>query len=174
MSRPGVSIRPIASKDAEAVQRLVADPRILRETLLPEPYPAGGAARFIERMERERAAGLSHVFAVMVAEAVAGVVGVHRRGGGWAEVGYWIGVPFWGRGVATSAVRRLTRFALEDLGYARLAAMPLARNVASRRVLEKNGYLHESTIPNPFDKWGHEVEVCVYTLNVEGGRIIDV
>jgi len=60
-----------------------------------------------------------------------------------AEIGYWLGRAFWGRGVMTDAVRAATRYAFEELGMARVFAVPFVRNPASARVLEKAGYLKE-------------------------------
>ena len=60
-----------------------------------------------------------------------------------AEIGYWLGRAYWGRGVITDAVRAATRYAFEELGMARVFAVPFVRNPASARVLEKAGYLNE-------------------------------
>ena len=56
------------------------------------------------------------------------------------EIGYWLGVPFWGNGYATEAARALIDHAFGDLGYAVLTAGARVSNPASRRVLEKCGF----------------------------------
>ena len=68
-----------------------------------------------------------------------------------AEVGYWLGEPHWGRGIATRALLGFTRFAFAAYGVERLFAVPLATNTASCRVLEKAGYrlegrMHRSAV----------------------------
>jgi len=63
----------------------------------------------------------------------------HQRG----ELGYWIGQPYWGSGLATEAVTALLRFAFEDLELNRVQASYLPRNPASGRVLEKVGMQRE-------------------------------
>ncbi|MGB5303829.1 MAG: GNAT family N-acetyltransferase, partial [Gemmatimonadota bacterium] len=63
----------------------------------------------------------------------------HRR----AELGYWIGLPFWGRGYATEAVVAMVEYGFKELGLNRIFAHHLARNPASGRVLEKAGFVHE-------------------------------
>ncbi len=60
-----------------------------------------------------------------------------------AEIGYWLGREFWGRGIATDAVRAVTAYAFDNLGFTRVFAVPFARNPASARVLEKAGYTEE-------------------------------
>lgn len=60
-----------------------------------------------------------------------------------AEIGYWIGEPFWGRGITTAAIILLTGHAFADLGFIRIFAVPFVRNAASWRALEKAGYRRE-------------------------------
>lgn len=63
-----------------------------------------------------------------------------------AEICYWLGEPFWGRGIATAAIRELSRWAMPSLGLSRLYALPFAQNAASCRVLEKAGYVQEGIL----------------------------
>jgi len=63
-----------------------------------------------------------------------------------AEIGYWIGEPFWGRGIATEALVAVTGHAMETHGLTRVYALPFAGNVASCRVLEKAGYVLEGRL----------------------------
>jgi RimJ/RimL family protein N-acetyltransferase len=60
-----------------------------------------------------------------------------------AELGYWIGVPYWGRGYATEAAGAMVGYGFDELGLNRIHAHHLARNPASGRVLEKTGFTHE-------------------------------
>ena len=67
-----------------------------------------------------------------------------------AEIGYWLGVAFWGQGYATEAARALIDHAFGDLGYDRLAGGARVSNPASRRVLEKCGFQWTgSALPHP-------------------------
>ena len=63
-----------------------------------------------------------------------------------AEIGYWLGEAFWGRGIVTAALRGLTAYAFQEHPLARIYAVPLAANTASIRVLEKAGYLCEGVV----------------------------
>ncbi len=66
---------------------------------------------------------------------------------GWrahvAEIGYWVAEPYWGRGIATAALREMTEYAFRELGCEKLVAPVLVPNVASMRVLAKCGYRSE-------------------------------
>jgi RimJ/RimL family protein N-acetyltransferase len=71
-----------------------------------------------------------------------------------AELGYWIGKPFWGRGYATEAARALVQYGFDTLGLHRIYARHLTRNPASGRVLHKIGMTHEGYRRKHEKKWG--------------------
>ncbi len=81
-----------------------------------------------------------------------------------AEVGYWLGEPFWGRGLATEAVIAISRYAIEHHGLTRLFALPFAYNPASCRVLEKAGYQLETRLRRSAIKDGVIVDQMLYGL----------
>jgi RimJ/RimL family protein N-acetyltransferase len=90
----------------------------------------------------------------------------HRR----AELGYWIGVPFWGRGYATEAARAAVAFGFETLRLNRIYAHYFAGNTASQRVLEKIGMRHEGRSRQHIQKWDHFVDLENYALLAEDFR----
>ena len=61
------------------------------------------------------------------------------------ELGYWVGEPYWNRGIATKAIALITEHAFRELGLHRVEASVLVHNVASRKALEKNGFRLEGT-----------------------------
>jgi RimJ/RimL family protein N-acetyltransferase len=63
-----------------------------------------------------------------------------------AEIGYWLGEPFWGRGVMTAAVKAVTAEAFREFDLRRIFALPFADNPGSIRVLEKAGYALEGRL----------------------------
>lgn len=152
-----VRLEPYGARHAPAFQRLAEDACIAATTLVPHPYPPDGAARFAEDAARARARGEAYAFAVVEARggAVVGSCGLKHvdRGEGQAELGYWIGVPFWGRGYATAAVRQAVRFAFDDLGLDRVVAEVLASNPGSARVLEKAGFEAVGRFANPHERY---------------------
>lgn len=153
--------------DAEAVTAQANDRRIARNMrdAFPHPYSLEDARRFL-------AVAVARVpqswLAIEVGGEVAGGIGyvthtdVERVG---AEVGYWLGVAFWGRGIATDALRALSRHAFDTHAeLCRLYAIPFAWNPASARVLEKAGYRREGTLRRSAIKEGQVLDQWLYAL----------
>lgn len=150
-----VRIEPYALRHAPAFGRLAAHPLVAATTLVPHPYPPGEAERHAERAAEARHRREWFAFAVLAGGAVVGSCSLKhldweaRQG----EVGYWIGVPHWGRGYASEAVRLVTAFGFGDLGLVRIVAEVLAGNAGSERVLEKAGYRRVRSFPNPHERY---------------------
>jgi ribosomal-protein-alanine N-acetyltransferase len=79
-----------------------------------------------------------------------------------AEIGYWIGEAYWGRGIMTDAVDLLTDYAFGALSLERVFAVPFATNVASCRVLEKVGYVREGLMRRSAIKDGQILDQYLY------------
>ena len=162
-----VTLVPVGPEHAGAVQRLVvSDRQIVAQTRLPDPYPEDGAASWIGHVRRRW--GREYAFAVRHGGETVGVCGlVVAEGEREAELGYWIGRPHWGRGVATEAARAAVAFAFGPAGLDRVVALPLATNAASRRVLEKAG-LRLTGLRPAEARWEGQ-EQAVYRAVREGG-----
>jgi RimJ/RimL family protein N-acetyltransferase len=109
----------------------------------PSPYTRSDAESWIANVVVEET---SRHFAIEVDGTVAGGIGIQPRSrehAGCALFGYWLGVPFWGRGIATDAARTVIPFAFGTLGVRRLEATVFEPNAASVRVLEKAGFRFE-------------------------------
>ncbi len=100
-------------------------------------------------------------FAIASADEVIGGIGltfrgdIHRRS---AEIGYWLGEPFWGRGIATAALRALTDYAFANHNLVRVNASVFEWNPASMRVLEKVGYVLEGRLRKSITKDGQTID----------------
>ena len=79
-----------------------------------------------------------------------------------AELGYWLGEPYWGHGVASAAVQLVTGYGFERLELQRIFALPFTRNPASVRVLEKAGYTREGHLHRSSFKAGAWEDQYVY------------
>jgi RimJ/RimL family protein N-acetyltransferase len=124
--------------DAKAIATLVNDRRIAENTLrIPHPYGLADAESFIATANADDG---ERAFLITRGAAVLGACGIARRDGEEPEIGYWLGVAFWGRGYATEAARGVIDHAFGDLGYDCLAGGARVSNPASRRVLEKCGF----------------------------------
>jgi len=81
-----------------------------------------------------------------------------------AELGYWLGIEYWGKGYATEAGREMIRYAFEDLGMHRIFASHFKQNPASGRILEKLRMRHEGCQREHLLKWGQFVDSELYGL----------
>jgi RimJ/RimL family protein N-acetyltransferase len=158
------TVRRFVPADAECVAAVANDRRIwlqLRD-LFPHPYQLADAETYIGRVA---SAEPPLSLAIVVDGRAAGGVGlqpmtdVNRRS---AEIGYWLGAAYWGRGIATEAVSLVTDWAFGAHGLLRIFAQPFAANVASRRVLEKAGYQLEGTMRRSAVKDGEIRDQCLY------------
>ena len=112
-------------------------------------------------------AGRAVIFAISILPVgeLCGAVGLHIAGDHkHAELGYWIGVPFWGRGYATEAASSAVSFGFEALQLNRIFAQCFAGNTSSHRVLEKIGMRHEGRLRQHVQKWGEFIDVDNYAL----------
>jgi RimJ/RimL family protein N-acetyltransferase len=118
-------------EDAKRVAVLANYRRIAENTAgIPYPYGVDDAKQWISAAISQPGA-----FVITVGGEVIGACGLDG-----AKLGYWIGIPFWGRGYATEAARGLIGHAFGDLGHMVLTARARISNPASRRVLEKCGF----------------------------------
>lgn len=155
-------LRLFAAADAPEVQRLAGVREVALNTLnIPYPYPDGAAEAWIAK----HGSGPEVTFAIEHDEQLIGAVGLvvdrmHDR----AELGYWIGVPFWGHGFATEAARAMVRYGFDEQSLNRIVAHAFSRNPASGRVLQKIGMTREGVLRQHFKKWGEYVDVDCYAL----------
>ena len=140
-------LRRMRPEDAPEIARLLDDWEVARHTSnIPFPYERSVADDFIAKVGVEMAEGRALVFAVeeRLTGKLAGCVGASLTGH-IAEIGYWIGREFWGKGYATEAVRRCLRALFQNFGLGTVWGAVLPENPASRRVMEKAGLLFERT-----------------------------
>ena len=81
-----------------------------------------------------------------------------------AEIGYWVGEPFWGQGIATAAVRALVEYAFEQFDLVRIYGGVFAGNQASVRVLEKAGFTYEGRMSKSVVKDGRVIDELMYAI----------
>jgi [ribosomal protein S5]-alanine N-acetyltransferase len=155
--------------EAPELQRLAGAREIADTTLtIPHPYQLVHAEQFIEQQREGVAEGNELIFAIH-RFADAKLVGsislreidpVHLQ----AELGYWIGVPYWNQGYATEASRAMIGLGFERLGLNRIYAHHMARNPASGRVLERIGMRCEGVLRQRVRKWGRFEDVVIYSV----------
>ena len=141
-------VRSWRAADADAVARHANNRNIwinLRDAF-PHPYSKRDAREFLKSVTTRTPETL---FAIAVDGEAAGGIGfvlhpdVERVS---AEIGYWLGEPFWGRGIVSEALAAVTAYAIRTHSLTRVYAVPFAWNAASCRVLEKAGYVIEGRL----------------------------
>ena len=161
-------LRPFRTADADEVQRLAGDRAVADTTLnIPHPYEDGMAEKWISNhrdwFERREQA----VFAITLRSdgTLIGAVGLLIHGEDQrAELGYWIGKPYWNQGFCTEAARRVLGFGFEHLGLNRIYAHHFVRNPASGRVLQKLGMAHEGRLRQHVRKWDAFEDLELYGI----------
>jgi RimJ/RimL family protein N-acetyltransferase len=142
------TIRSFRPTDAASLTKHVGTYSVARNmSAIPHPYSLKCAEEWIATASGRTPE--TH-FAIAMDDEVIGGIGVEVGDPGrpgvcdhCAEIGYWLGESFWGRGIMSEAVVALTEWAFTELGLIRLHAPVYARNPASARVLSKAGYEFE-------------------------------
>ncbi len=140
-------IREWRIEDAARLAEMLNNKNILNNLRdgLPYPYTVSDAEKYIASMLVAEK-GKTFAFAITVEDKVVGSIGVfrceniHSR---TAEMGYYVGEPYWGCGLGTSAVTRACNYIFQNTDIIRIFAEPFAHNMASCRVLEKAGFKFE-------------------------------
>jgi RimJ/RimL family protein N-acetyltransferase len=161
-------LRPFRPEDGPEVERLAGAREIAEMTLtIPHPYPTGHALTWIATHQPGFAAGEGAIFAIVRRsdDALVGAIGLdilaaHRR----AELGYWIGVPYWGQGYATEAAREVVRYGFDDRDLNRIHAAHYTDNPQSGRVLLKLGFRREGQAEQHNLRFGRFRDVVCYGL----------
>jgi RimJ/RimL family protein N-acetyltransferase len=168
-----IILEPIAVAHASALQPLLEDVAIAATTPFPSPFPPDGANAYVAETLALRDAGTKYAFAVC--EQGGAPMGMSLLKDvdfaiGEAELGYWIGVPYWGRGVATAAAAATLDFAFDTLALRAVRAVCLEDNPASLRVLAKLGFAVSGRFPQSLPKWSEPRPSVLLRLSSEQWR----
>jgi RimJ/RimL family protein N-acetyltransferase len=150
-------LRPFTLDDAPAVQQLAGDHDIASNTLnIPHPYEDGMAEEWIGTHQEGFDRGELANFAIVRWQdnALIGAIGLGIHAAyGRAELGYWIGKPYWGQGYCTEAAEAMLDYGFAGLGLNRIYAQHMSRNPASGRVMAKIGMTHEGRLRQHVKRW---------------------
>ena len=130
---------------------------------IPHPYTVEDAREFLATIESDREVRMA--VTLRDRECLIGGIGLrlveeHHH----AELGYWLGVPYWGQGFATEAAREMLRYGFEELKLHRIFASHFKNNPKSGRVLKKLGMRHEGCQRQHVHKFGQFLDLELYGL----------
>ncbi|MGI9542083.1 MAG: GNAT family N-acetyltransferase [Cyclobacteriaceae bacterium] len=156
MSTKEIKLRELRPTDKSQLTFLANNKKIwdnLRD-FFPHPYAESDAESFINLTTAEAP---KQTFAIEHNGELCGVIGlvaqedIYKRS---AEIGYWLGEPYWGQGIATKAIELMTVYGFEELKLVRIYAGIFEYNITSMHVLEKNGYKKEGVFKKAIWKNG--------------------
>ncbi|MCQ1058067.1 GNAT family N-acetyltransferase [Photobacterium sp. DNB23_23_1] len=156
-------LRPLQLSDAKRVQELAGDEQIANGTInIPHPYTDGVAGQWIGRHLAGWHQGQSAIYAITLkpTQQLIGCVGLHNIQDGKAQLGYWIGVPYWGLGYCTEAADRIVEFGFKRLNLETIYGQHFSRENNSGKVMQKIGMKHVMTR-------NHGIRVNMITENME-------
>jgi len=135
--------------------------RNLRDAF-PYPYTIEDGKKWLEFAKNGE---WGYKFAITINDEAVGGIGlivgtdIERKS---SEVGYWLGEDYWGKGITSSAIEGIVKFAFNNLKLERVFAVPLEHNIASRKVLEKNDFVLEGILRNSVIKTGKMYNQALY------------
>ena len=162
----GWVLRPWREGDEPALAKYANNRNIWinLKDVFPHPYTMEDAVAWVQS-QKDR--DLPTNLAIADADEAIGAIGLRLQGDVYrrtAEVGYWLGEPFWGQGIATHALRAMTEYAFATFDLVRLYALVKEWNPASARVLEKCGFTLEGRLRKNVTKDGKTVDQFLYAL----------
>lgn len=165
---PRLILRPFKLEDAPVVSELANDKDIATNTEnLPYPYEEHMARYWISNHQEmfERGDLLNLAVTLRKNNKVLGAIGFdldYKNDA--AELGYWLGRPYWGVGYATEAAKRMLHYGFTELKFHRIHSCHLTLNPASGNVLQKIGMQHEGHLREHLKKWDKYEDVEKYGI----------
>lgn len=141
-------LRPFQLSDATKVQKLAGDELVANGAInIPHPYSDGFAGQWIGKVLAGWQSQQSAIYAITLKSnyQLVGCVGLHNIDSGKAQLGYWIGVPYWGQGYCTEAAKRVTEFGFKRLELDIIYGQHLSRDPSPGKIMQKIGMEHVMT-----------------------------
>jgi len=157
-------------EEATRVQLLAGDKRVSENTSnIPHPYPYEAAIVWISKNLDKWEQKTGFTWAITLKEDPCQVIGAISLGGvdlvhSRAELGYWLGVDYWGRGIMTEAGNAVLAYSFEEIGLNKVWSQHYAKNPASGRVMQKLGMQLEGTMRQHIQKNGVFHDLIIYSI----------
>ena len=171
-----IRLRVFSKEDTNDLVRLCDNLNIWRNVrdALPHPYKLSDAHSFIQLATSKTP---QEIFAITKKNMLVGCIGIHPKEDVYrfsAEIGYWIGEPYWGQGLATAALKLIINYGFETLGMTKLYAGCFEFNKASQKVLVKAGFRREAILKKAVFKneaFYDEIRYAIFKDDEENKRL---
>jgi [ribosomal protein S5]-alanine N-acetyltransferase len=169
LSTTRLRLRAPVAADGQRIATFIGDWDVVKMlSRVPHPYREADATSWIASLKRETSA----TYALVHANGVIGVVGIEQRHDGVAELGYWLAKPFWGRGLMTEAARAVVKAARACAPDAALSCGHFDDNAASKRVIEKLGFVATGVLMDRSVSRDAAVRVVTYRLPTAASAVV--
>lgn len=170
MSTPHFTLRPWRKDDLDNLVKYANNSNIASKLTdkFPYPYTSENGRWFIDFANSHTP---PHVLCIDIDGVACGGIGIHpqediqRKN---AELGYWLGEPFWGQGIISKAIPKMVEYGFSNFDITRIFARPFGSNLASQRVLEKCGFTLEATFKQTLFKNGNFEDELVFAIRPLG------
>ncbi|SIT84142.1 GNAT family N-acetyltransferase [Pontibacter indicus] len=159
-------LRPWTLADLDSLVKHADNFNIARNMadVFPHPYTYEKGRAFLEMVTQGRP---PNILAIEVEGEAVGGIGIHPQQDIYrknAEIGYWLGQPFWGKGIMTEAIRQMVDYGFANRDITRIYARPFGYNIGSQRALEKAGFVLETKLEKTFYKNGEYQDELIYAV----------
>lgn len=163
-----LKLRPFHMEDAPRVAELCGEWEIAATTAnIPHPYDQNMAEEWIATHGQAFKEGDAVTVAITRSAdgQLIGAIGLHIiEPDRLAEIGYWIGKPYWNQGYATQAAQALIEYGFDHFDLNRIQARHMTKNPASGRVMEKAGMSFEGVLRQSIFRWGSFEDAAMYSI----------
>ena len=166
LETPRLKLRQYQEDDIAELVPLISAREVAATTLrIPHPYTEHDAREYLAKAKTDHEGQVRRAITLRPRGQLIGGIGLavdeqHQH----AELGYWLGVPYWGKGYATEAAQAMLRYGFQELGLHRIFATHYMHNPASGRILMKLGMRHEGRQREHICKWDQFIDVELYGI----------
>lgn len=161
-------LRPFSIDDAALVTQYCSHKDFSRNTInIPPNYTIDKAVQWLSALPKDFILGKSAVFAIVerAGDLLVGAIGLHfHTEHNRAEMGYWVGNPFWGKGYCTGAANAIIRYGFDQLKLNRIYATHMTHNPGSGKVMQKVGMAYEGCMKEHLFKDDFYVDIACYGI----------
>jgi RimJ/RimL family protein N-acetyltransferase len=160
-----INLRSLRLSDADSIAKNINSKYITRYTQnIPYPYKKKYAVSFVRKTFGKIKKGTDYEFGIELNGEIVGGASLLKIKDRIAELGYWLGKRFWGKGYMTEAAKLITDYGFRKLNIKKICSRVAGPNIASQRVLEKTGFKKEGILRKQFVKKGKYYDEVRYGL----------